>query len=74
MIFTSEYVYDNIKLNETRKILQNTIEEEDKEYSFNNNRIVKVKCDGEFYDKVINETKIIIIDRYNIIGEVNKLM
>ena len=29
---------------------------------------------GEFYDEIINETKIIIIDRYNIIGELNKTM
>ena len=34
MIITSEYVYDNIKLNETRNILQNTIEEYEKEYGF----------------------------------------
>ena len=30
MIITSEYVYDNIKLNETRDILQKTMEEYDK--------------------------------------------
>ena len=37
-------------------------------------RDVKVRCVGEFYDKIINETKIIIINRYNIIGELNKIM
>ena len=31
MIVTSEHVYDNIKLNETHNILQNTIEEYEKE-------------------------------------------
>ena len=36
-------------------------------------RVVKVKCAGEFYDKK-NETEIIIIDRYNIIGELKKIM
>ena len=31
---TSEYVYNNIRLNERRNILQNTIEEYDEEYGF----------------------------------------
>ena len=34
MIITSEYVYDNIKLNETRNILQNTIDENEEKYGF----------------------------------------
>ena len=74
MIVTSDYVYDNIKLNETRNIVQNTIEEYEKENGFNLYRDVKVKCVGEFYDKIIKETKNIIIDRYNIIGELNTIM
>ena len=74
MIVTSEYVYNNIKLNETHNLIENTIDEYDEEYGFNNNRVVKVKCIAEFYEKIINETKIIIIDRYNIIGELNKIM
>ena len=74
MIITSEYFNDNINLHETRNIPQNTIEEYAKEYGSNNNRVVKVECVGELYDKIKNETKIIIIDRYNIIGELNKIM
>ena len=49
MTITSEYIYDNIKLNETRNILQNTIEEYEKEYGFNNNRVVRVKCIADFF-------------------------
>ena len=74
MIVTSECVYDNIKSNETRNIPQKTIEEYEKDYGFNKNRVVKVECVGEFYDKTKNETKSNIIDRYNIIGELNKIM
>ena len=74
MIITTEYVYDKVKLNETRKFLQNTMEEYEKEYGFNINRDVKVRCICEFYDKIKNEPKIIIIDRYNIIGQLNKIM
>ena len=74
MIITSEYVYNNIKLNETRNILQTTIEEYGETYGYNYNRIVKVECVGEFYDKIKNETKIIIIERYDVIGELNKIM
>ena len=51
MIVTCEYVYDNIKLNETRNILQNTIEEYKKGYGFDLYRDVKVECFGEVYDK-----------------------
>ena len=74
MIITSEYVFDNIKLNETRNILQNTIEEYEKEYGFDLYRDVKVRCVGEVCDKIINETKIILIDCYNFIRELNKFM
>ena len=72
MIIFSEYFYDNIKLNETRNILQNTIEEYEETYGFNCNRIVIVECIADFYDKIKNEKKFIIIDRYNIIGELTK--
>ena len=74
MIITSEHVYDNVILNETRNILQNSIEEYDKEYGFNYIRVVKNKCVGEFFDKIINETKFIITNCYNIIGQLNKIM
>ena len=51
MSITSEYVYDNIKLTDTRNIVQNTIEEFEKEYGFDLYRDVKVRCFVEFYDK-----------------------
>ena len=74
MIITSEYVYDNIELNKTRNFLHNNIEEYQKEYGFSNNRVVKVKYNAEFYDKIKNERKIFTIDRYNMIGELNQIM
>ena len=52
MIVTSEYVYDNNKLNETRNFVQNTIEEYEKEYGFSLYRDVKVRCVGEFFYKI----------------------
>ena len=61
-------------MNETRNILQNTIEEHEETYGFNLDRVVRFKCIAEIHDKIINEIKIIIIDRYNIIGELNKTM
>ena len=48
MIITSGYLYGNIKLNETCNILQNTVEEYEKEYGFDLYRDVKVRCVGEF--------------------------
>ena len=73
MIITSEYFY-NIKLNETRNIVENTLEEYEEKYGYNYHRHVKVNCVAEFLDKIKNETKNITIDRYNIIGELNKIM
>ena len=62
-------------MNETRNILQNTIEECKKGYGFDLYRDVKVRCVGDFYDKIKkNERKFIIINHYNIIGELNKIM
>ena len=61
-------------MNETRNILQNIIEEYEKENGFELYRVVKVNFVGEFYDKIKRETKIIIIDRHNIIGELYKIM
>ena len=46
MINTSEYIYDNIELNETRNILQKTVEEYEKEYGLDLYRVVKVRCVG----------------------------
>ena len=61
-------------MSETRNILQNSKEEYEKENGFDLYRVVKVIFVGEFYDKIKSETKIIIIDRYNIIGELYKIM
>ena len=74
MIATNENVYDNIKLNETRNILQDTIEEYEKEYGFNLYREVKVRCVAKFYDGIINESKNVFVDHCNINGELNKIM
>ena len=74
MIITSEYVYDDIKLNETRNIVENTLQGYRQKHSGNYRRPVKVKCVAEFLDRINNETKNKTIERYNIIGELNKIM
>ena len=74
MIVTSEYVCNSIKLNETHNLIENTIDEYDEDFGFNNIRVVKVEFIAEFYDRIINEAKIVIIDRYNNIGEINRIM
>ena len=72
--YTIEYVYDNIKLNETRIIIENTLLEYHQKYGYNYNTEVEVKCIVKFFDKIENETKNIIIEHENIIGKVNKIM
>ena len=74
MINTSEYVYNNIELKETRNIVENTLLEYEQKYGANYHRSVKVKYVAKFLDKIKNETKNITIERYNIIIELNKIM
>jgi len=73
-MFISEYIYNNIKLNESRKIVENTPLEYERKYGFNCNRVVRVEFSAKFLDKSINETKTIPFESYNIIGKVNKVM
>jgi len=74
MRFITEYVYNNIKLNETRNIVENTLLEYERKYGFNCNRVVKVEFSAKFLDKSTNETKIIPFESSKIIGKVNKIM
>ena len=59
MIVTGEYVYNNIELNETYSIVENTLEEK---YGYNYRGVVEVMCFAEFLDKIKNETKNTIIN------------
>ena len=71
---TSECVYNNIELNETCNIVENTPLEYERKNGATCYRSVKVKCGAKFSDKIKNETEIVTIGRFNIIGELNKLM
>ena len=73
-IITSEYVYNIKKLKETHIIVENTILEHERKYGGYYFKIVKVKFVAEFLDKIKNETKNKTIERYNLIGELNKVM
>ena len=72
--YTKEFVHNNIKLIETRNIVENTLLEYERKYGANCCRSVKVECVAKFLDKIKNETKFITIELYNIIGGVNKVM
>ena len=61
-------------MNETRNIVENTLQEYKQKSDRKNRRPVKVKCVAEFLDKIKNEKRSITIERYNIIGELNKIM
>ena len=73
IIVTSEYVYDNIKLNETRNIVEDTLQEYGQKYGNDYHKRVKVRCDAKCLGKIKNKTKNITIESYNIIGELNKI-
>ena len=74
MIITNEYIYNNIELNETHNIVKKTPEEYKQKHGCIFRKSVEVMCDAEYLDKIRKETKNISIKRYNIIGELNKIM
>ena len=74
IVITSEYVYNNFNLNETRNIMEKTLEEYDQICGANYHRSIKVECVATFWDKIKNETKNITINSYDIIGELNRIM
>ena len=61
-------------MDETRNIVENTLQEYEEKYGWNYYRRVKVKGVAEFSEKIKNETKNKTIERYKIIGELNKIM
>ena len=63
MFVTSEYIYKNNKLNETRNIVENNLQEYELKYGLYCNRVLKVVCIAKFLDKIKNEMKKITIDR-----------
>ena len=71
--YTSEYVYNIIKLDETRKNIENTLHESEQKYGASYRRIIEIICIAKFLDKIKNETKNIFIENYNIVGELNKI-
>ena len=74
MINTNVYVYNNLKLNETRNIIENTLLEFDQEYDYNYNTEIVVKCNINFFDKLECKTKNIMIEHENVFGKVNKIL
>ena len=61
-------------MNEIRNIIQDTLGKYSEEFGFSIHREEKVKCIAQFYDKINKETKIIIINRFNIVAELNRIM
>ena len=70
IIITNKYKYNNIKLEDTRNIVENIVQK----YDGSDQIIVEVKCVAEFWDKIKNEIKIITIKSRNSNEESNKVM
>ena len=74
MIVTSEYVCNNIKLDEINRIKGNTRLEYDQKSGKSYHKRFKVMCIIKIFDKIKNEVKNITIECYNVLGEYNKIM
>ena len=57
--YTSEYVYNSIKLDEKAGIIENTPLEHDQKYGKRYCRSVKVKCVVKFLDRINTKRKIL---------------
>ena len=73
--YTSEKVYNNFKLDNTRKVVENSLREYQQKHGASYRRIVKVISVAEFLDKIRNEMRNVTIEgSNNIIGELNRIM
>ena len=66
--------FNNPKLNEINNIIKNTQLKNEQKHGYNYYRKVNVNYNVKFFDKIENKTKITMIERDNIVGEVNKRM
>ena len=72
--FISEYVHNNTKLDETRKIVEDTLDEYERRHGYHLNRIVNVLCISKLLNKTKNETENIHFESFNINVELNKIL
>ena len=63
MIVTTEYIFNNPKLNEVNNIIKNTLLEYDQKYGYDYCRKVNVNFNVKFFDKIKNKTINITIER-----------
>ena len=61
-------------MDKTRNIVENTILEQERKYGGNYRKFIKVKCVAKLRYKLKNKTENINIERYNVIGDLNKIM
>ena len=61
-------------MDKTRKIVEDSLDEYERRYGYHRNRSVEVLCLAKTLDKIKNETKLIHIEGFDIIGELNKIM
>ena len=61
MIVTSEYVFNNPKLDELTDFIKNTRLENDKKYGDNYCRKIEVRCNVKFFDKIKNKAENVTI-------------
>ena len=59
MIFNSEYVFNNCKLDEIGSIIENIRLEHDQKYGENYCRRIEVTCIAKFLDKIKRKQKIL---------------
>ena len=72
MIVTSEFVFNNPKLDEISDIMENTQLEHDRKDDDSYCRKIQVRCKIEFFDKKINKRKKITIGLYHVHYGINK--
>ena len=72
MSIISEYDFNNPKLDEISNIINNTLNEHDKNYGADFKDKVKIMCEVEFIDKLGIKIKVVKINRYHIRYRIRK--
>ena len=74
IIITSEFIYYNIKLDESCDIVENTRLKDEQKVTVGCRGMVKVECIVDFLDKIKNEINFMKTRSFNIIEELNKIL
>ena len=72
MIVTSEYIFNNLELEEMINVLTNIRQEHDRKFGADIKDKVYIEAEVEYIDKLLNKRKVVKVNRSPIIYHIEK--